>query len=152
MVKPLAPDRMRQISDPTLLKALDYIRGFSASKGGVISRTEYGDESEGRRAVAECLRQEPPDEFLCKSLARLFDPEETANEREVVLKFRRRGRRQDQRRDLSIAYAVCDMVKTGCSVETAVDAIAELACLSPEAVWKIWGSEKKLVQMTEDIP
>lgn len=102
------------------------------------------EDKKARHALAKILRSGKPPLYILDGLAELFDDAtDRTPERKLQFAFRRAGRRTHPNRDLEISLYISELAQSGHSVEKAVDIAAGWACLSAEAVWKIWTKYKK---------
>ncbi|MDA1023625.1 MAG: hypothetical protein O2817_09835 [Proteobacteria bacterium] len=121
--------------------------GFSSS--AYLPEGDY--QIECRRALAMLLNSGNPPKDILRLLARLFEPDdcESASERTLVFKFRRKGRRRDHHYRSAIAQKVADALKTEKTVEVAIASVAkelggteDTELEKEESVRKIWQAYK----------
>jgi len=132
--------------------------------GGVVVNDTQGlprqefvteaEETERRSLLARLLRSgRPLSQEIRNRLATLFDPDpdpaEPAAERQLVFKFRSRGRRPDHVRNTAIAMEIWTRVQNGQSVEQAVNAAMDKFGRERDTIYEIWGRFKPLIEKIE---
>ena len=124
--------------------AMEFLAGLVDQKStGKISLTylEPGSERErkARKALVRLLREDAPLSSMVRwRIAALFDPDHTAEARELIIKLRRKGKQPNHIRDIEIARDIAGEVAAGCKTEAAIEAAIKRYRASRATVLRAW--------------
>jgi hypothetical protein len=141
----LSDDGKPALTDDEKLALELLIGSWAKDERGLPFRKYLVDERESRQVIAKLLRSEAPlHRDLRDYLAILFDPNDRdangwlGGERQLVFRFRKRGRRRDSIRETHIAVSVFVGTHRGLTVDKAIEATAKKYRLSQESIRRVW--------------